>query len=562
MKKMVKAALAAVLVCFSSSLFAAEPESFLKDTTFGLFEDEVVDNFAWGLDDTTGLVLGGFRSSDYNFNIGAGAWLGPLWWSIYDTGSFAATITNNKSVKNDAYAEDGINTDYVDVTTDTWKNRNPANNLKNDLFVSFSTGDWGIQSYWKLDDTTPAGNYGKSTEYDEDKATGYARSKESNIGKYKAKNTFGANFSGIGASELGDVDFYVQLDNFEVEWGKTANNESYTESYKQNGVTYTGGQHYPDQTNNPTWYYDYNTIDHKVKDTNNTFKPSVSAQMGFSLPDLGSMTSKFILGEKFTGTLDFNKNVTTNTYVEEDFNSKTTTKTSSSSNEKMKFSWENTLSPIFVFDFDVGERLSIKASAGADVTLKGKTNNRPYTGTWIEEKTVYDKINKTTTKQYQKNVDQWNGGQLEKEFETSVKPNTALALVYQVKPEKFNLNMGLELNVGTFTWTTTTKTNEAVKTTQYGEYTDDAGTKWVYQDDVTITNRGDGAGHNDVTAETKETKFVSKAAVAPNLKIGATWFITENASLDIAYTGTGFNNISLWNGLMGSNLKLMFTVKF
>lgn len=561
MKKMVKAALAAVLVCFSSSLFAAEPESFLKGTTFGLFEDEVVDNLAWGVEDTTGLVLGGFNSSNFNFNIGTGAWLGDFWWSLYDTGRFITdNTTKTESVTNDVVAKDGINTDYTDVDTSSTKNRAAAKNLKNDLFVSFSTGDWGIQSYWKINDTTPAGDYGKKTSTTEDHAAGTSATEEQKIGRYNGTNTFGVNFNGIGASEIGDVDLYFQLNNFELAWTKNTNNTEFSKTYKQNGATYTGGSYPIWQGSTPV---DYNTLKDINKNSTNTFKPSISGEMGLSLPDLGSMTTAFILGEKFTATLEAPKSDRTVNYVEENFNEKITTKITQKSNEKMRFSWENTFTPKFIFDFDVGERLSIKASAGTDITISGNTNNKAYTGTTIQEETTYNKITKLTSKDYYKSVNNWSGGnQLPKVFTTKLSPETALALVYQVKPEKFNLNLGVNWKAGTYTWTTTKNTKQPVKQTSYGEITDEAGNKTVYTDSVNWVNRGDGTGANDATAETKVTSFVATAAAAPVLKLGVTWFITENATLDIAYTNGGFTNLTLWNGLMNSNLKLMFSVKF
>ena len=593
MKKLFKAAIAVALVCFSSTLFAAEPISFLKGTTFGLFEDETVDNLAWGVEDADGLVLGGFNSSNYRFNIGAGAWFGSLWWSVYDTGTFFDATKKTQSVTNDVVAKDGVNTDYVnkdsstkktgDATAGHWEDKNgdgvqdagewvnPNKDLNNELYLSISNGDWGIQSYWKyyewtslslgdeydpLNPVVPT-EFGKSTESEEDKSLGTSRTKTSKNSPFQGRNVFGANFNGIGASEIGDVDFYVDLKNFQVDWERYANNGSYSETYKQNGSTYTGG------TYNGS---NYNTIKASQKNSQNILKPSVSAEMGLSLPDLGAMSTKFILGETFTASMKFVKQESTVSLVEENFNTKTTRKMTGKGNDKVTFAWANTLTPKFVFDFDVGERLSVKASAGVSIFMRSNTNDENQTVTYIEESSTYDKINKTTTKSYYKNVFLPSGTvtQVEKEFQTQLNPTTALALVYQVKPEKFNLNMGVKWDVGKFTWTTVTKTNTSVKETTYATSTNSAGSKTVTQDEVNYI-KAEGPGKDGGAEETKETSYKADYAAAPVLNLGATWFITEKASLDMAYSW-GFNNLRIFNGgqggLLGSEIKLMFSVKF
>ena len=558
MKKTVKAALFAALVCFSSTLFAAEPVSFLKETTFDLFEDETVDNLAWGLEDDEGLVLGGFRtttSDNKYFNIGAGAWLGGLWYSIYDDGTFKQDKTTTETVKNDVVAKDGVNTDYVDNDKSTTKTHDTSNAIHNDLYLSFSTGDWGIQSYWKIDDTT-GGDYGKQTSYTEDKAAGTSRTTETVNKPRNATNTFGAYFKGVGT----DSDFFVQLDQFEVKWENNESNSTYSDTFKQNGATYTGDV----DGNNIIDWRDYNTREQKTINTTNKITPKIVGTMGIALSDLGSMSTQLLIQEAFDCTLGFNKYNQSRTTVTENFNTKTTEKTSSTSNQKMNFSWNNKITPKFVFDFDVGERLSVKASAGTGIKLSGETNNKAYTGTYTSNTTTYNKITKLTTKNNSKSVSQWSTAneQLEKVFKTELTPETALALVYQVKPEKFNLNVGVQWKPGTFTWKVTTKTNQPVKEPSYGEYIDEAGEKYVTTDSVSWNSRGDGPGTDDVTPETKKTEFDVTQASQPLLKVGATWFITEKASLDITYTNGGFNTLALWNGLMNSNVKLEFAVKF
>lgn len=569
MKKMVKAALAAALVCFSSSLFAAEPVSFLKSTTYDLFEDETVDNLAWGVEDADGLVLGGFNSSNYAFNIGAGAWLGDFWLSIYDTGSFYSDKTKVQDVTNDAVAKDGVNIDYVNSAKTTGKTRNEDDEIDNELYLSFSTGDWGIQSYWLYNNETASGDYGKKTEYTENKALGRSITTETKTNNYNGTNTFGAYFNGIG----NDGDLYFNLKQFEVAWDKNSTKREISQTFKQNGATYT------DTTTG------FNTAKGKGIQSTNTITPRVVGEMGFVLPDLGSLSTKLVLVDDFQMGIHFSKEDQTATIVVEDVNSKATEKVTAKLNDKVYLPWENTLTPQFVFDFDAGERVSVKAKAGLGIKLSGETISRPNTTTTITESTTYNKATKLTTKIYDKKVsyndpDPIETEFLEKGFTTELTPKTDLAIVYQVKPGKFNLNLGTEWTFGTFTWDTTTRTKAAVKESHYTETTNSAGEKTVTTDSVTYTNKGDDTSTGDAVKESKTTKFTADPASVA-LNIGATWFINEKVTLDLAYANS-FGNLNIFGvygyvpaqdstgengwtnsfGLLSSSIKLQFSIKF
>ncbi len=566
MKKMVKAAIAAVLVCFSSSLFAAEPASFLKTTTNGLFEDETVDNLAWGLkdEDVKGLVLGAFDdTATYNFSIGAGAFLGDLWWSVYDTGDFFADIKKTQTVTNDAVAADGVNTDYVDVTSDTYTTRNNANAISNELYISFANDDWGVQSYWKVKDTTAAGNFGKQVETDEEHDIAFNNNTTTRISRYRADNTLGAYFKGIGSYGIGDSDLYFQLNQFEIDWDSSFYTEKVDYVANQNGVSfYTGAT-------------DKNS---KQKENTNRFAPTVAGEMGLSLPDLGGMSTKFILGESFWCKFGFRDYKTVTTNLEDTMAHKETTVTTTTydyKNTEDRFQWKNILKPVFVFDFDVGERVSVKASAGAVVTVNNTPGDKYYTTTKITETTTYDKETKTTTKEYTKNVSV-NGSlspttitQLTDSITTTAEINTALAVVYQVKPEKFNLNLGVKWNPTKLTWVSTKTTNQTFVTSQYAESTNAAGGKTVTKNQTDYFTR-DGAAANDATTaeESKTTDFDVANAGDTELNIGATWFINKKVTLDMAYsaafdTATGLTVFGLLTpGLLTSTFKIMFSVKF
>lgn len=554
MKKTVKTALFAALICFSSSMFAAEPVSFLKGTTFDLFEDEIVDNLAWGIEDADGLVLGAFDASNNNFKIGAGTLLGPLWWSIYDTGTFSVNKSSVQEITNDTVADDGVNTDYVDIKTDTYKKFNAANSVANKLFISFATDSWGIQSYWIVsDDTGSAGDkYGKESFNDEKHAAGTVDSKNTKIGRYDGTNTFGFNFNDIGGFDLTNSNLYFQLNNFEVQWSKNSYKESYKDTDKLDGTV-------------------WRTDDYNHKDVVNKFTPKIGMEMGFDLPELGAMSTRFVLGEEFYGRFAITKKQTTQTVVDETYNEKKTTKTTTIEDQKgtftNRFTWNNKLTPIFLFDFDVGERLKVKAAAGADVTVYNSPGNKNNTTTTITEETTYDKINKTTTSSYQKEVtNSTYRNQTTDSIFTDVEANTALAFVYQVKPEKFNINLGIKWNAVNLIWEFSKTTNQTVKTSNYKEETDAVGNKFVTIDSVDY-NKPEDATADGGRMESQTVTFKSIAASAPSLQLGATWFITEKATLDLAYSGsfgTGtFGILTGGNGgLLGSSLKLMLSVQF
>ena len=555
MKKLVKTALAAVLVCFSSSLFAAEPVSFLNDTTYELFEDETVDNFAWGLkdEDVKGIVLGAFDSSSYNFSIAAGAYLGNAWWSLYDTGDFFADITKTRSVTNDAVAADGINTDYVDVESDTYKTRNNDNYINNELYLSYATDSWGLQSYWLLTDTTGDGKFGKETKTAEAHVTGQSDKTVTKISKYDGTNTFGANFKGFALTDIGSLGMYFQLNNFEVAWENTSTTTKVEDSNKQNGFVYS-------------------STSSKEKDAHNKFTPRVSGEMGFDLPEIGSLSTKLVVKDELWLSFGIRNNKNVVTTVAETADQKVTTTTTTTRdyhNATDLFTISNTISPSLVFDFNVGERLSVKASAGFDLEVANEPGYKVATQTKVVETTTYDKNNKTTTKNYKKDVTAVTStnptlppAQYVNSINTTATVNTALALVYQVKPGKFNLNMGLKWNPATLSWANTTAKNYSYKTSSYESNTNSAGSTTVSKDEVTWHTK-DTAAAGDGTPESKNTDFDLAAAGTPELKIGATWFITPKASLDIAYDAE-FNpgTLKFLTGLLDSSLKLMFSIKF
>ncbi len=559
MKKMVKAALAAALVCFSSSLFAAEPVSFLKSTTYKLFEDETVDNLAWGVEDADGLVLGGYSSG---IDLGIGARIGDLWWSIYDTASISTAITTQQTVNNDSVAEDGINTDYVDVTKSTSKD-NPTNNISNNLYLSFAGDDWGVQSYW-LYSNTATGKIGKQSFEDEDHTTGVKNSTNEKYSRYTGTNTFGANFKGIGLSEMNDADLYLQLNMFQVQWTNTSEKHEYKNTWKQNGAAYSAAH--------VTGQDDYDSYSSKTN--NNRIWPAFEAEMGFNLPDFGALSTKFVLTDYFNVRFGWAKTTTVTTDVVETNFSKSTTKTTTTvanGNNMYRFRVYNRITPKLVFDFDVGERVKVKASAAVEVYTYNTPATKKNVTTTVTTTENYDKVTHLKNSSYQKTVN-YAGNQYEdKSFTTSLYPETTLAVVYEVKPEKFNLNFGLNWNAGYLSWVTTTRKNVVTKDTNYKTSTNTAGDKTVEIDTVTYSRRDTADDQaNDGVQEYKQTAYTANFTSVPEISIGSNWFLNDKVQLDMAYTGA-FNVKDIrilqnattgTHGLLDSQFKIQLSVKF
>jgi len=558
MKKMVKAALAAALVCFSSSLFAAEPVSFLKETTYTLFEDETVDNLAWGVEDADGLVLGGV---DNGIDLGIGWRTDSLWWSIYDTAWINSEIVTNQTVNNDSVAEDGINTDYVDVTKSTSKN-NGTNTVRNSLYVSFAGDDWGVQSYWKFFNQA-TGAIGKQTTEDESHTAGTKTATEQKYSRFNGYNTFGANFKGIGLSEMNDADLYLQLNMFEVKWANTSSKREYKNSWKQNGVAYSDAH-----TNDDN----YDSYSQKIN--NNIITPAFQVEMGFNLPDAGALSTKFVLTDDFEASFGAGKTTTVTTDIVETNFTKTVTKsttTAKSGSGDYRFSFDNTITPQLVFDFDVGERVKVKAMAAAGINTYNTPGRKNGVTTTVTTSETTNKVTHLKSSTYSKTVNESGYTDFTDKFNTRIMPFTALAAVYEVKPEKFNLNFGFIWNFGSFEWETETKKNMVSKNTTYSTSTNSAGYKTVTADTVTYTRKDTAANQaNNAVQEYKETTYTAEFYSTPQVSIGSSWFLNDKVQLDMAYMGSfdvaGIRILSDDNtnpaGLLDSEFKIQLSVKF
>ena len=552
MKKTIRAALIAAVVCFSSGLFAAEPVSFLKETTFNLFEDSTVDNLAWGLEDANGLVLGGFNSADYHFNLGVGRYIGSYWYSIYETGYIANDKRTKETVKNDAVAKDGINVDFVDKSKD--KEIEDHIDFSNLLCLSFATDTWGLQFGWKIEraDPDPAGYLTPNTDNNEHKeshtTTEIVKKHDISTKPEDMTNAFAVEFKGIQTDEFTSADMFFRLDGVGFGWVLKGTETIETTSTKRNGSIYG-------------FNADENQKE-KTRDYQNQYSGAVKGTMGLTMSESEALVSKFELGETFTFTVTPIENTTKTTNVTEDAVSEVSYSKTVTTSQTTPFLWENTLDPKFIFEFTPEEKLSIKAAAGASIAFGRSAYDSPVTKKTVEKTVTENKLKHTSTEVYEKDVSHVSGNQITDEFTTEIKPYAQLGLVYKIKPGKFHLNLGLNCDFSNLKWVTTTTTNTTVKTSYYRTETNEAGFEEVTDDTVTYI-RNDTPAPGDGTDETKETTFSASGDVDAMLNVGVTWFMTSKVQMDVAYTGE-FNSIAIMgaNSLLQNKLKIMFSVKF
>ena len=553
MKKTIRAALIAAVVCFSSSLFAAEPVSFLKETTFNLFEDSTVDNFAWGLEDANGLVLGGFNSAYYYFNLGVGRYIGSYWYSIYETGYIANDKRTKETVNNDAVAKDGINVDFVDKSKD--KETEDHIDFSNFLCLSFATDTWGLQFDWFIqrNDPDPMGNLNpakdNNNEHKESHTTTEIVKKHDISTKPEdMTNAFSVEFKGIQTDEFTSADMFFRLDSVGFGWVLKGTETIETTSTKRNGSIYG-------------FNADENQKE-KTRDYQNQYSGAVKGTMGLTMSESEALVSKFELGETFTFTVTPVENTTKTTNVCEDALNEVSYSKTETTSQTTPFLWENTLDPKFIFEFAPEEKLSIKAAAGASIAFGRSAYDSPVTKKTVEKTVTEYKNKRTSTEEYKKTISHVSGTQITDEFTTEIKPYAQLGLVYKIKPGKFHLNLGLNCDFSELKWEVTTRTNETIKESTYVTHTNEAGFEEVTQNDVSY-RRADTPAPGDGTAESKETIFSAGGDIAAQLNVGVTWFMTSKVQMDVAYTGE-FNSIAIMgaNSLLQNKLKIMFSVKF
>lgn len=549
MKKLLKKMLSLVSVAFMvQAIFAQMPNSNTKIVTKDLITDEIVDNLDTGAEGQKSLFFGGYDSTNKLIQAGYGQGFGDaLWFSLYDGYYLYGNTSNTDSATSDSVARDGVNIDYTD-------NSNKAtikgyNNLKNNLAFSMyinkkigGTFFWNTDTIWDnyYDNTDPTGALlGTTNTTSTLITTTTSSSTESTSNGTKtntiynalnnkfAKNTFGLNFNGVSTPNLfGDLNFYVALNAISVGIDNRYINIGYDKTSTLNGFkTPTGTASY--------------TGTHNL----NKITPALEFETGITGKKLWDVvTPSFILIENFQMTFrkyenSYNYNqLTTNTVTEEE-----TRNTNYELNPGKYKDWKNTLTPRADFSFDLGERITLKTRAQAEVSFGNVYTAADRTTTTITT-TTEDKITGDT--RITKQVTTTGSATNKDEFTTKVTPKFDVGLVYQVVPGKFNVNIGMGAKSGVLTWTKTTTTNSNIPRIDTTTTTNYAGEEVTYST-ITVGN-GDGPAAGDATAETKETNFTSSTP-SVNAAIGFTLFLGEHAQLDtILLTSTGWQlNVNL-----------------
>lgn len=549
MKKLLKKMLSLVSVAFMvQAIFAQMPSSNTKIVTQDLITDEIVDNLDTGAEGQKSLFFGGF---DYSYGLiqaGYGQGFGDaLWFSLYDGYYLKGNTTNTDSATSDSVARDGVNIDYTDNSNKA--TINGYNNLKNNLAFSMyinkkigGTFFWNTDTTWDnyYDNTDPIGalNGSQYSGYTSIETTTSSSTESTSNGtttntiynalnNKSAINIFGLNFNGVSTPKLfGDLNFYVALNAISVKIDNRYINVGYDKTSTLNGFKT------PTDTASYTGTYNLNKL-----------TPALEFETGITGKKLWDVvTPSFILIENFQMTFrkyenSYNYNqLTKNTATE-----KVTQNTNYELNPGKYKDWMNTLTPRADFSFDLGERITLKTRAQAEVSFGNVYTAADRTTTTIttttEKKTTGETtiIKQVTTTGTATNSDV---------FTTEVTPKFDVGLVYQVVPGKFNVNIGMGASSGVLTWTKTTTTNSNIPQIITTTSTNNAGEEVTYST-ITLEN-GDGPAAGDATVETKVTNFTSETP-SVNAAIGFTLFLGEHAQLDtILLTSTGWKlNVNL-----------------
>ena len=537
--------LAVAALIFGAAILTAQT-SEVKTATSRLIEDGAIDSLAFGTEDNDGLTFVQFNGDANYVNFGWGKWISDSFWlSVYDS-----WYNNSGSLFNGVYlnktygTKDGINVDY----TDTRKQNTVGNsywNLDNTFALGLGFGDFATQIKWNADwyqsqapGTINNGdnifNSSTTTVNDENPNTpagSKTTAKYDKIKNYDRNNTFTANFKGAGVEDLGDIAFYAQLKSVSFDWDNTTDANNYS------NITNVNGKDTGKVTANAAQIY-------------NTFTPGLDFELGMTLKEGDIATTKLVLEDKFNMSFKGNKANKSYTNTIDNLASTITATTEYSVITGKYLSINNTLTPKFVFDFDIDEKLQLVAQISAGI-YTGNTNSKADT----YKKVVTNKTLDKTTGDYTTNsktttTGLYNNGYNRDSNTLTVRltPSYALGLVYQVNPGKFNLNFGVEVNRAPYNWIVTTTTNPNINTVTVSETTDKLGNTSGSKT-VNVTNGGEE--NKTVTYNRNGT------STSTSLRLGGTWFFTENVKLD-AYWGNSFTNLFTNTNSFGIDLCVMF----
>jgi len=535
----------AALAFCAAIVTAATPTSQVKKATANLIGDGAIDDLAFGNEEGKGIFFGQVSSSG-NVELGWGkAFSDTLWISLYDGIDINGTEKSKESVTKvygfNRDSNDEVNYDYFDERPRTLSS-DTGNNFKfyNDFAVGVGLNNkFGVQAVWTADwaeKKNVALSFGDggaelsaqtATVKDEttNSSTGLSTSKEfSKIKNFNRKNTITFNFKGAGIEDDDEVAFYAKLNSVYTDLNFNTKSNNYTES-----TTYLGA-----------------TKESITADGINqtiTIRPGLEAEVGFNLANWGVAKPKVYFQDNFKIGFDIVKDNTNYNKVVETSTTRTTTDKTYEKTPGKKLDWSNTFTPAFVLDFDLLDNLTLKAGAGVGVNLS-QQNVKAYKTKVVTTTTTYNKatgLSSSTTSTVEAGASQDT-----KTFTTSVNPGIALGLVYGIIPEKTNINFGVAVNPGQYKWTTTETTNSNINT-------------------VTTTDSKDINGETSssrtvslaTAAEEKLEKEFNAGTTTARFNIGATWFFTENAKLDVYYAND-FSGIFNNANTFGIDFAVMF----
>jgi len=538
--------LACAVFC-AAIVTAQTPVSRVNAATAGLIEDGVIDSLAFGNEEGKGVIFGQYSSANDKIELGWGNSLSDtLWLSVYDGYTMNGDETETETLTKKYGQKDGINIDYVDETR---SNASGANNwyFNNSLAVGVGINNtFGVQAVWGADwtnhkdvahefsDTT--GEFGTTTtsikSESADSSAGTTTSEEyTNIKNYDNYNTIRFNFKGVGIENDGEVPFWAKLNSVGTGLNFYGNGNDYSSSTKYLGQT-------------------KESVSATGLSESVYISPFVEGEVGFNFKEWGVAKPSLALVEYFNTSFRINKyntsyKTTTNTTA-----SKTTKTVDYEETAGKRIYWTNTLTPKFDLDFDLDEKLTLKTEVSAAVGLtmdntEAGTYKRTTTNKTLNKATGLYTTNSVTTVEGPTSTQNTNS------FTTSITPNFKLGLVYQVIPGKTNINFGVDVAPGAYSWQVTETTNANINTVTTTETTDADGNKTTSKT-VTVNNQTGYTGSDE-----NRTVTTSNGDTTATFNIGATWFFTENAKLDVWYANA-FDTLFSANNTFGVDFSVMF----
>lgn len=556
-KKLLTFAAAAFCVALVTAQSYAVPTSLVKASTAGLIEDGVIDSLPFGNEEGNGVVFGEFATgaadSTAALHLGWGNSLSDtLWLSVYDAFTISGSETSTESVTKAYGAKDGVNPDYTDERPRTTSsNANNSVAFENNLAVGVAFNNtFGVQAGWYADwtnrkdvatafDTTNGGFGNTATTIKSDSAnstTGQSVSEAyDNIKNYTRRNMIFFNFKGAGIENDGEVPFWAKLSTVYVNLNFNEKSNDWSKS-----TSYLGSTKQSESAKG---------INQTI-----TIKPGVVGEVGFNLKEWGVVKPSVAIKEQFDISFDIAKYNTSYTKTVDVAATTTTTTVDYEKTPGKKLVWNNTLTPAFVMDFQLMDELTLKTSVSAGLNF---AMNNSDAATYKTTKTNNKEFNKGTGHyaSYTTTTTEWADTQNVHEFTTSVIPAISLGLVYQLNPGKTNINFGVNFQPGTYSWKTTERTNSNINYVTTSESVDAAGMSTVSKT-VNQPNGNTLGTTYTAGAESREVKFTNGTTSAI-FNIGATYFFTENAKLDVWYQNN-FATLFKDTNTFGAEFSVMF----